>query len=56
MMSVIVHIESMLQFFYVFFSHNPKKVLEFLTFAKIIMPICMASYMMVGYGHAHHVF
>jgi hypothetical protein len=35
-MSLVVHIESMLQSFYTFFSHSPKKVLEFLTLAKIL--------------------
>jgi hypothetical protein len=24
--------------------------------AQSVMPVCTASYMMAGYGHAHHVF
>jgi hypothetical protein len=23
---------------------------------EFVMPVCTASYMMAGYGHAHHVF
>jgi hypothetical protein len=30
-------------------------VMKNLTY-NIVMPVCMASYMMVGYGHANHAF
>jgi hypothetical protein len=35
-MYLVVHIEGMLQSFYIFFPHSPKKMLEFLTLAKIL--------------------
>jgi hypothetical protein len=35
-MSLVVHIKGMLQAFYIFFFHSPKKVLEFLTLTEIL--------------------
>ncbi len=35
-LSLVMHIESMLQSLYAFFSHNPKKVLKFVNLAKTL--------------------
>jgi len=35
-MSLVMYIQGMLQSFYILFFHSPKKMLEFLTLAKIL--------------------
>jgi hypothetical protein len=38
-LSLVVHVESILQSLYAFLTHSPKKVLEFVSLAKILKKV-----------------